>query len=106
MESYGLKVTVEGVRDTSIETLVMQGGAKEDLVHLKQVGKACDACRKERKTLGMSIGMCWVVNLFLRNLDWGSMCQSVGVFCSNLTPAVCSAVSCQKSRRSDENAVG
>jgi len=33
----------------SIETLVMQGGAKEDLVHLKKVGKACDACRKDRK---------------------------------------------------------
>lgn len=25
----------------------MQGGAREDLVHLKQVGKACDACRKD-----------------------------------------------------------
>jgi len=78
----------------SIETLVMQGGAKEDLVHLKKVGKACDACRKDRKMLGCQVG-CVGVNLFLRNLDWGSMCQSVGVFCFNLIPAVCSAVSCQ-----------
>lgn len=85
----------------------MQGGAKEDLVHLKKVGKACDACRKDRKMLGCQLG-CVGVNLFLRNLDWGVPCVKVLVaFVSTQLLQVCSAVACQKSRGSSgENAVG
>jgi hypothetical protein len=41
------------------DTFSMQGGAKEDLVHLKQVGKACDTCRKDRKILGCDFGV-WI----------------------------------------------